>query len=133
MAEASVSSNARRIDSIASALAYNYFHIPPTGQFTIASSQHWVALIAFFAVAAAASAVADLARERATEAEQRREEADLVAEAARALLGVRRLDDAMRPLDPIDADNADPTPPLWKSVLSCNHEGRGNPAQSVPK
>jgi two-component system sensor histidine kinase KdpD len=83
------------VTALASALAYNFFHIPPTGRFTIASSQHWVALIAFFAVAAAASAVADLARQRATEAEQRREEADLVAAAARALLGVRRLDEGL--------------------------------------
>ena len=81
--------------SIVAALAYNFFHIPPTGRFTIATGENWVALLAFFAVAAAASAVAELARERAVEAQQRREEADLAAEAARALLGGRRLEEGL--------------------------------------
>jgi two-component system sensor histidine kinase KdpD len=73
--------------SLASAVAFNFFHIPPTGHLTIASSQHWVALIAFLVVAAAASGIAELARRRAAEAQQRRDEADLAAEAARELLG----------------------------------------------
>ncbi len=81
--------------SLLSALAYNFFHIPPTGRFTIATGENWVALLAFLAVAAAASAVAELARERAIEATQRREEADLAAAAARALLGGARLQDGL--------------------------------------
>jgi two-component system sensor histidine kinase KdpD len=81
--------------SLLSALAYNFFHIPPTGRFTIATGQNWVGLLAFLAVAAAASAVAELARERAAEATQRREEADLSAAAARALLGGARLQDGL--------------------------------------
>jgi two-component system sensor histidine kinase KdpD len=81
--------------SLLSALAYNFFHIPPTGRFTIATGENWVALLAFLAVAAAASAVAQLARERAIEATQRREEADLAAAAARALLGGARLQDGL--------------------------------------
>ncbi|HVI20415.1 MAG TPA: DUF4118 domain-containing protein, partial [Gaiellales bacterium] len=70
--------------AVASALAYNFFHIPPTGQFTIARSGNWVGLAAFFVIAAAVSAVSELARDRAAEAQQRREEADLAAVAARA-------------------------------------------------
>jgi len=81
--------------SLLSALTYNFFHIPPTGRFTIASGENWVGLLAFLAVAAAASAVAELARERAMEATQRREEADLAAAAARALLGGARLQDGL--------------------------------------
>jgi two-component system sensor histidine kinase KdpD len=73
--------------ALLSAMAYNFFHIPPTGRFTIASSDNWVGLLTFLAVAGAASAVADLARERAVEAQERREEADLAADAARTLLG----------------------------------------------
>ena len=34
------------LTAIASALAFNYFHIPPTGRFTIAESENWVALVA---------------------------------------------------------------------------------------
>jgi two-component system, OmpR family, sensor histidine kinase KdpD len=81
--------------SLLSALAYNFFHIPPTGRFTIATNEDWVGLLAFVAVAAAASAVAEMARERAVEATQRREEADLAAAAARALLGGARLQDGL--------------------------------------
>ncbi|MCW2984965.1 MAG: hypothetical protein JWR63_2535, partial [Conexibacter sp.] len=81
--------------SLLSALAYNFFHIPPTGRFTIATNENWVGLLAFLAVAAAASAVAELARERAVEAMQRRAEADLSAAAAHALLGGARLEDGL--------------------------------------
>jgi two-component system sensor histidine kinase KdpD len=83
------------VTSLLSALAYNFFHIPPTGRFTIATSENWVGLLAFLAVAAAASAVAELARERAVEATQRREEADLAAATARELLGGARLQDGL--------------------------------------
>lgn len=72
--------------SFASALAFNWFHIPPTGQITIADSRNWVALVAFTVVAVATSTLAELARSRTREAEQRREEADLAADLARDLL-----------------------------------------------
>jgi two-component system sensor histidine kinase KdpD len=81
--------------ALLSALAYNFFHIPPTGRFTIASSENWVGLITFLAVAAAASAVAELARDRTVDAEERRAEADLAADAARILLGGARLEDGL--------------------------------------
>ena len=74
------------ITSLASAAAFNFFHIPPVGQFTIADSRNWVALAAFTTVALAASAMAELARSRALEAERRRAEADLAAALARELL-----------------------------------------------
>jgi two-component system, OmpR family, sensor histidine kinase KdpD len=73
--------------SVASAAAFNFFHIPPTGRFTIADGRNWVALGVFLAAAVVASSVADLARSRAGEAERRRREADLAAELARLLLG----------------------------------------------
>jgi len=72
--------------SLLSAAAFNFFHIPPTGRFTIADSRNWVALTAFVLVAAVVSAVAELARSRAVEAERRRGEADLAAGLARELL-----------------------------------------------
>jgi two-component system, OmpR family, sensor histidine kinase KdpD len=59
--------------AVASAVAFNYFHIPPTGRFSIASSDHAVALAAYLCSAALAAVVAD----RAGEAERRRAEADL--------------------------------------------------------
>jgi two-component system sensor histidine kinase KdpD len=72
--------------SLASAAAFNFFHLPPVGQFTIADSRNWVALAAFVAAAAVVSGVAELARSGAVEADQRRGEADLTAALARELL-----------------------------------------------
>jgi len=62
--------------SIASAAAFNFFHIPPVHRFTIADEENWVALVAFVIAAIVSSTVAGLARARALEAERRREEAD---------------------------------------------------------
>ena len=42
--------------SLLSAAAFNYFHLPPTGRFTIADSRHWVALGVFLVAAVVATA-----------------------------------------------------------------------------
>jgi two-component system sensor histidine kinase KdpD len=83
------------LTSIASAAAFNFFHLPPTGRFTIAEGRHWVALGVFLVAAVVASAVAELARARAREAQERRREADLAAELARTLLGGASVDGAL--------------------------------------
>jgi two-component system, OmpR family, sensor histidine kinase KdpD len=80
---------------VGAALAFNYFHIPPTGRFTIAEGENWVALVVLLIAAVATSSLADLARSRALEAEQRRREADLGAELARLLLGAPELHAAL--------------------------------------
>ncbi|HEX8714092.1 MAG TPA: DUF4118 domain-containing protein, partial [Solirubrobacteraceae bacterium] len=72
--------------AIVCAAAFNFFHLPPTGHFTIRDSRNWVALIAFLVVAGLASSVAEVTRARARDAEARRREADLAAEMARLLL-----------------------------------------------
>ncbi len=74
------------LTSVASAAAFNFFQLPPVGTFELANGRDWVALAVFTVVAAAVSAVADLARGRALEAQHRREEADLAADLARELL-----------------------------------------------
>jgi two-component system sensor histidine kinase KdpD len=73
--------------AVASALAFNWFHIPPTGRFTIDDPQNWVALVVFLVAAAIASTLAEIARTRTREAVLRRREADLAADLARLLLG----------------------------------------------
>src|SRR5690242_20162599 len=83
------------VTSLLSATAFNFFHLPPTGRFTIADSRNWVALAAFTVVAAAVSAMAELARSRAREADRRRTEADLAAALARELLAGARTADAV--------------------------------------
>ena len=58
--------------SVVSALAFNFFHIPPTGRFTIANDENWVALVTFLVAATVTSSLAGAARTRADEAERRR-------------------------------------------------------------
>jgi two-component system sensor histidine kinase KdpD len=77
--------------SVIAALAFNFFHIPPTGRFTIAEAENWVALGVFVVVAVVASTLSELAGSRARDAERRRREADLAAELARLLLGTPEL------------------------------------------
>jgi two-component system sensor histidine kinase KdpD len=72
--------------AVAGALAFNFFHIPPTGRFTIEDGENWVALAVFLVAAVVTSALADAARSRALEADQRRRESDLSAEMSRTLL-----------------------------------------------
>jgi two-component system sensor histidine kinase KdpD len=62
--------------SVASAVAFNFFHIPPLHRLTIAEEENWVALAAFGIAAVLSSTVAGLARAGALEAERGREEAD---------------------------------------------------------
>jgi len=81
--------------AVASALAFNFFHIPPTGRFTISEGENWVALAVFLVAALVASTLAERARIRTREAQERREEADLAAEMARLLLRGTSLDDAL--------------------------------------
>jgi two-component system sensor histidine kinase KdpD len=82
--------------AILSALAFNFFHIPPTGRFTIAEGENWVALGVFVVAAVVTSTLAGRAAARAEEAERGRREADLTAEMARLLLGGGRIEDSVR-------------------------------------
>jgi two-component system sensor histidine kinase KdpD len=75
------------LTAVAFAVAFIFFHLPPTGTFAIHDSGNVTALLAFLVVAGAVIAVAQLAQRRALEAERRRAEADLAAQAARVLLG----------------------------------------------
>jgi two-component system, OmpR family, sensor histidine kinase KdpD len=81
--------------AILSALAFNFFHLPPTGGLTLKDSSNWVALIAFLVAAGLASSVAEVSRMQAREAEERRREADLAAEMARLLLRGNSLAEAL--------------------------------------
>ncbi len=82
--------------AVLSAAAFNFFHLPPTGRFTIHDSRNWVALVTFLVVAALASWLAEIVRARTRDAQERRREADLAAEMARLLLRGNSLDEALR-------------------------------------
>jgi two-component system sensor histidine kinase KdpD len=84
------------LTALLGAAAWNFFHIPPTGRFSIAEGENWVALAVFFIAAVAISGLAGAAQARAQEAETRRREADLTAEMARLLLGGAVLEESLR-------------------------------------
>jgi two-component system sensor histidine kinase KdpD len=71
--------------AVLSALAFNFFYLPPVRRFTINAQHDLVALVVFVIVAIASGTLAELARARAAESERRREEADLALEEAAAL------------------------------------------------
>jgi two-component system, OmpR family, sensor histidine kinase KdpD len=82
--------------AVLSAAAWNFFHIPPTGEFTIADGENWVALVVFMVAALVTSTLAGSGRGRAEHAERGRREADLTAEMARLLLGGASSEDSLR-------------------------------------
>ena len=81
--------------AVASAFAFNFFHIPPTGRLSITDGENWVALTVFFVAAVLTSSLSGVARRRAVEAGERRQEADLSAEIARLLLRGGRLEETL--------------------------------------
>ncbi|MGE5636304.1 MAG: sensor histidine kinase [Nocardioidaceae bacterium] len=83
------------LTALLSAAAFNFFHIPPTGEFTIAEGEDWLALAVFLVAAAVAGTLAHSARARAEEAERRRGEADLAAEMATLLLRGESTEEAL--------------------------------------
>jgi two-component system sensor histidine kinase KdpD len=83
------------LTALAGALAFNYFHLPPVGRFTLDDARTWIAFVSLAVVALMAGLLGSLARDRALDAEQRRGEADLATEMARLLLGGARLDLAL--------------------------------------
>ncbi len=60
--------------SVAATLALDYFFLPPTGGFTIADPQNWIALFAFLVTAVAVSQLSERVRREARSAIERRQE-----------------------------------------------------------
>src|SRR6202171_978611 len=72
--------------SLASALAFDYFYVPPVFSFIPTRTEDAVGLAVFLVVALSVSTLADVARSRAVEADQRRTEAGLAAAVARLVV-----------------------------------------------
>ncbi|HEY5942718.1 MAG TPA: ATP-binding protein [Solirubrobacterales bacterium] len=77
------------VAAVGSALAFNWFHLPPTGELGIAADRDAVALVVFVIVALASGSLAGVARARAAEAERRREETEGVLSRLRELTAER--------------------------------------------
>jgi two-component system sensor histidine kinase KdpD len=95
------------LTAVLSAAAFNFFHIPPTGRFTIADGENWVALAVFVVAALFTSTLSATATARAVEAERGRREADLTAEMARLLLGGGSIEASLRTVGQRIADAYD--------------------------
>ena len=72
--------------SIAATLAYNFFFLPPVGQFTIADPENWVALFTFLTTALIASRLSAKAKQRAMEAIARQQDLERLYTFSRAIL-----------------------------------------------
>lgn len=77
------------VAAVGSALAFNWFHLPPTGELGIGAEKDAVALVVFVIVALATSSLAQLARAGAAEAERRRGETEEVLGRLRELAAER--------------------------------------------
>jgi two-component system, OmpR family, sensor histidine kinase KdpD len=73
--------------SVVAMLAFNYFFLPPLGNFTIADPQNWVALFAFLVTSITGSQLSSRIRKQADEAHQRRREVERLYGLSRQLLG----------------------------------------------
>lgn len=72
--------------SLAAGLAYDYFFLPPIGQFNISNYRDWVALFSFFITAAIGAYLSAWARSEAKTANERRRETERLYDFSRRLL-----------------------------------------------
>ena len=73
--------------SVAAMLAFNYFFLPPVGNFTVADPQNWVALFAFLFTAIVGSQLSGRIRKEADAANRRRKEIERLYRFSQKLLG----------------------------------------------
>jgi two-component system sensor histidine kinase KdpD len=84
--------------SVAAALAFNFFFLPPVGSFFIADPQNWLAFVTFLVVSLVASRLSSVARERQREAVGRRDELSRLFELSRDVLRAIDSDESIRTL-----------------------------------
>lgn len=72
--------------SIVAAVCYNFFFLPPVGTLTIADTQNWVALLAFFVTSVVTSNLSERARRQTMEAQQRRQDVERLYSFSQQLL-----------------------------------------------
>jgi len=72
--------------SVVAALCFNFFFLPPVGTLTIADSQNWIALLAFFMTSIIASNLSERARRQTMEAQGRRQDVERLYSFSQQLL-----------------------------------------------
>ncbi|MEV4510855.1 DUF4118 domain-containing protein [Dactylosporangium sp. NPDC049525] len=83
--------------AVASAIALNYFHVPPFWAFDFTARRDLPTVVVFIAIGLVISHLADGVRARATEASHYRQDADLTAELAKRMLCAHDLRTALDP------------------------------------
>jgi two-component system, OmpR family, sensor histidine kinase KdpD len=83
------------VTSVAAMLCFNYFFLPPVGNFTIADPHNWIALGAFLVVSVVASRLSASARSKAQEALDRRNELTRLFDLTRDILLTTERDGAL--------------------------------------
>jgi two-component system sensor histidine kinase KdpD len=74
------------LSSVLATLTYNFFFLPPVGQFTIADPRNWVALFTFLATSLIASRLSDKAKHQALDAVERQQDLERLYTFSRAIL-----------------------------------------------
>jgi two-component system sensor histidine kinase KdpD len=120
--------------AVASMLAFNWFHLPPLHTFTLADGENWFALAAFLTTAIVVSVLADRARRRTAEANQRERESELLADIAADLLRGTELTDELETISRRAAHVLDVSstrielgrhaPPAGESPVALEADGR---------
>jgi two-component system sensor histidine kinase KdpD len=87
--------------AIASMIVFNFLFLAPVHTLSLRNNSDWAALAVYLVVAIVASELATRARRRAAEAEQREREAELLADAAAALLEGRSPDTSIARVDAV--------------------------------
>src|SRR3984885_8782904 len=72
--------------SVAATLTFNFFFLPPVGEFTIADPQNWVALFSFLTTALIASRLSGEVKRRALDALARQQDLERLYTFSRAIL-----------------------------------------------
>jgi two-component system sensor histidine kinase KdpD len=119
---------------------FNFFFLPPLYTLSIAHSQNWVALIAFFTTALAVGQLSARAKRRAEEAEMRKLEIERLyqelqsaferASQAEALRQSERLKSAL--LDAVTHDLRTPLTSIKASITTLIDEARGRTEEDQP-
>ena len=84
--------------SIAAALCFNFFFLPPVATFTVADTQNWVALFAFFFSSILASNLSERARRQTEEANLRRRDVERLYAFSQQLLVSENVLDLLKDL-----------------------------------
>jgi K+-sensing histidine kinase KdpD len=126
--------------SLLGVFCLNFFFLPPLYTLSIAHSQNWVALTAFFTTALAVGQLSARAKRRAEEAEERKREIERLyeqlqvaferASQAEALKQSERLKSAL--LDAVTHDLRTPLTSIKASITTLIDEARGRTEDDQP-